>query len=84
MSLDQNLFTLHLTQHKDHPNVVDLVDPSGVVHYRKQRILGIPEYKAEVYGTWLHWSLKHQKLSCRRRSDVRILAYNSNSPIGDK
>ncbi|EDR14637.1 uncharacterized protein LACBIDRAFT_305473 [Laccaria bicolor S238N-H82] len=49
MSLDQNLFTLHLTQHKDHPHVVDLVDPSGVVHYRKQRILGIPEYKAEVY-----------------------------------
>jgi hypothetical protein len=57
MSLDQNLFTLHLTQHKDHPNVVDLVDPSDVVHYRKQRILGIPEYKAEVYGTWLYWPL---------------------------
>ncbi|PFH51927.1 hypothetical protein AMATHDRAFT_46710 [Amanita thiersii Skay4041] len=48
MSLDQNLFTLHFTQSKDNPNVVDLVDPSGIVHYRKQRIPG-QEYKIEVY-----------------------------------
>ncbi|GLB41766.1 hypothetical protein LshimejAT787_1003660 [Lyophyllum shimeji] len=48
MSLDQNLFTLHLTQNADNPNVVDLVDPSGTVHYRKQRLPGT-EYKAEVY-----------------------------------
>ncbi|KAF8817519.1 hypothetical protein BYT27DRAFT_7247391 [Phlegmacium glaucopus] len=48
MSLDKNLFTLFFTPNKDHPNVIDLVDPSGTVHYRKQRVL-TPEYKIEVY-----------------------------------
>ncbi|KAF9462900.1 hypothetical protein BDZ94DRAFT_1164867 [Collybia nuda] len=48
MSLDQNLFTLLLTQNKDNPHVVDLIDPVGMVHYRKQRLPGI-EYKTEVY-----------------------------------
>ncbi|KAF5351540.1 hypothetical protein D9758_007242 [Tetrapyrgos nigripes] len=49
MSLDQNLFTLILAPNKDDPtNVVDLAEPSGVVHYRKQRMEG-PVYKAEVY-----------------------------------
>ncbi|KAF9453527.1 hypothetical protein P691DRAFT_719266 [Macrolepiota fuliginosa MF-IS2] len=48
MSLDQNLFTLQLTPHKDYPNVTDLVDPSGTLHYRKQRLAG-SEYKIEVY-----------------------------------
>lgn len=49
MSLDQNLFTLNLTPHKDYPNVIDLIDPAGIIHYRKQRIAG-SEYKIEVYG----------------------------------
>ncbi|KAG6857431.1 hypothetical protein H0H87_003498 [Tephrocybe sp. NHM501043] len=48
MSLDQNLFTLHVIQNKDNPHVVDLVDPSGTIHYRKHRLPGT-EYKAEVY-----------------------------------
>ncbi|KAJ3572362.1 hypothetical protein NP233_g3130 [Leucocoprinus birnbaumii] len=48
MSLDQNLFTLQFTPHKEYTNVIDLVDPSGVVHYRKQRVAS-PEYKIEVY-----------------------------------
>ncbi|KAJ7128932.1 hypothetical protein C8R43DRAFT_896801 [Mycena crocata] len=48
MSLDQNLFTLVVTPSTQNPNVVDLVDPSGTGHYRKQRIPG-PVYKAEVY-----------------------------------
>ncbi|KAG6891230.1 hypothetical protein C0995_008482 [Termitomyces sp. Mi166 len=48
MSLDQNLFTLHVTPNKDNPHIVDLVDPSGTIHYRKHRLPGI-EYKAEVY-----------------------------------
>ena len=52
MSLDKNLFTLYLTQNAEDPQVVDLVDPSGMVHYRKQRISGI-EYKVEVYGNTL-------------------------------
>ncbi|KAJ7668442.1 hypothetical protein DFH06DRAFT_1181689 [Mycena polygramma] len=47
MSLDQNLFTLIVTT-TDNPNVVDLVDPAGRAHYRKQRIPG-PIYKTEVY-----------------------------------
>jgi len=49
MSLDKNLFTLHFVPHKDYPNVIDLVDLSGNLHYRKQRTAS-PEYKIEVYG----------------------------------
>ncbi|PPQ90776.1 hypothetical protein CVT25_010165 [Psilocybe cyanescens] len=48
MSLDKNLFTLNFTQHKDNPTVIDLVDPTGIIHYRKQRVSS-PEYKIEVY-----------------------------------
>ncbi|KAF8636371.1 hypothetical protein AX17_003556 [Amanita inopinata Kibby_2008] len=48
MSLDQNLFTLHFTQGNDDPNVIDLVDPSGTVHYHRRRISG-QTYKIEVY-----------------------------------
>ncbi|KAF7770546.1 hypothetical protein Agabi119p4_6520 [Agaricus bisporus var. burnettii] len=48
MSLDQNLFTLHLTPHKQYPNVIDLVDSSGNIHYRKQRTAS-SEYKIEIY-----------------------------------
>lgn len=51
MSLDKNLFTLSFTNHQDNPNVIDLVDPAGTVHYRKQRVTGIAEYKIEIYGT---------------------------------
>ncbi|KAG6876772.1 hypothetical protein C0992_011853 [Termitomyces sp. T32_za158] len=51
MSLDQNLFTLHLTPNKENPNIVDLVDPSGTTHYSKHRLPGA-EYKIEVYGTF--------------------------------
>ena len=52
MSLDKNLFTLFFTPNKDHPNVIDLIDPVGTVHYRKQRVL-TPEYKIELYG--MYW-----------------------------
>ncbi|KAG1854833.1 hypothetical protein DFJ58DRAFT_660192 [Suillus subalutaceus] len=50
MSLDQNLFTLHLTPNTSDPSglVTDLTDPSGNVHYRKRRIPG-QVYKIEVY-----------------------------------
>ncbi|KAF8347723.1 hypothetical protein F5887DRAFT_1258289 [Amanita rubescens] len=48
MSLDQNLFTLHFTQNKDNPNVIELVDPSGNIHYRRHRIPG-QTYKIELY-----------------------------------
>jgi hypothetical protein len=36
MTLDKNLFTLNLEPSKIVPGAVDLVDPSGTVHYRKQ------------------------------------------------
>jgi len=51
MSLDQNLFTLHITPNKDDPSVVDLVDnsPNPITHYRKLRVPG-SVYKIEVYG----------------------------------
>lgn len=50
MSLDQNLFTLLLTPNTSDPSglVTDLTDPSGNVHYHKQRIPG-QVYKIEVY-----------------------------------
>ncbi|KAJ7188528.1 hypothetical protein C8R46DRAFT_1054967 [Mycena filopes] len=48
MSLDQNLFTLIVTPSTENPNVLDLVDPAGRTHYRKQRVPG-PVYKTEVY-----------------------------------
>jgi hypothetical protein len=51
MSLDQNLFTLVFTPNKDHPNVTDLIDPSGTVHYHKRRVAGA-EYKIEVFGAF--------------------------------
>ncbi|KAI0657913.1 hypothetical protein C8Q70DRAFT_918525 [Cubamyces menziesii] len=40
MSLDQNLFTLNVASRSDDPNVLDLVDPNGVVHYTKRRLPG--------------------------------------------
>ena len=52
MSLDKNLFTLTFTPHKDNPNILDLVDPVGTIHYRKQKIVGSKEYKIELYGAF--------------------------------
>lgn len=49
MSLDQNLFTLTLTPLAEDPSVIDLIDPNGIAHYRKQRVPG-SSYRAEVYG----------------------------------
>lgn len=49
MSLDKNLFTLQFTSSPDKPNVIDLVDPSGVVHYRKNRVQGAT-YEINVQG----------------------------------
>ena len=50
MSLDQNLFTLHVKPSETDPTVVDLVDPAGNIFYRKQRISG-PVYASRVYGS---------------------------------
>ena len=50
MSLDQSLFTLRVIPNTEDPNILDLVDPSGVVHYRKQRLPG-SLYEIHVYGT---------------------------------
>lgn len=58
MSLDQNLFTLTFAQNKDISQRVDLVDPSGTIHYAKQRIPG-REYKIEVYGASSFQMLTH-------------------------
>lgn len=38
MSLDQNLFTLNFVARTDNPNVIDLTDPLGTVHYRKELV----------------------------------------------
>jgi hypothetical protein len=66
MSLDQNLFTLHFTQNKDNPSAIDLVDPSGTIHYRRHRILG-QIYKIEVYG-----------MPFEQHYIIPILSYSSN------
>jgi len=50
MSLDQNLFTLVVTPSTEDPNVVDLVEPNGTIHYRKQRTGDGSSYHAQVYG----------------------------------
>lgn len=52
MSLDKNLFTLQFTSNPDDPNVIDLVDPSGVVHYRKNKVQSAT-YEINVYGNFL-------------------------------
>jgi len=49
MSLDQNLFTLNVVPSSEDPDVVDLIDPSGVVHYRKQKLTG-STYTMHVLG----------------------------------
>jgi len=53
MSLDKNLFTLQFTPSPDDPDLIDLVDPSGVVHYRKHRVQSAT-YQINVYGKTFH------------------------------
>lgn len=60
MSLDTNLFTLNVTPNQNDRNVTDLVDPSGIIHYRKQRVPG-PTYKSELYGMHMvHYEFRRQ------------------------
>ena len=49
MSLDQNLFTLIVTPNPENPNIVDLVDPSGTKHYRKELVAG-SVYELKLFG----------------------------------
>jgi len=67
MSLDQNLFTLQFVPHKQYNNVIDLLDSSGNLHYRKQRITS-PEYKIEVYGN-SHYSYQSIVLTQSKHKD---------------
>ncbi|KXN86622.1 hypothetical protein AN958_09926 [Leucoagaricus sp. SymC.cos] len=80
MSLDQNLFTLQLIPHKDYPNVIDLIDPSGTVHYRKQRMLAGPEYKIEVYDP-LSESLLITATAPSPTSKVKILELSNPTQV---
>ncbi|KAH9829983.1 uncharacterized protein C8Q71DRAFT_788121 [Rhodofomes roseus] len=48
MSLDQNLFTLNVTVSSEGPDVIDLVDPAGTVHYRKRKVQS-ETYTIELY-----------------------------------
>lgn len=78
MSLDQNLFTLVFTPNKDNNNVIDLVDPSGTIHYRKQRIPCV-EYKIEIYGSHVSLVVAYEML-ISYRSHVRISACDCDCP----
>lgn len=49
MSLDRNLFTLNIVPNDKDPNVLDLVESSGTVHYHKERVHDTL-YKINLYG----------------------------------
>ena len=49
MSLDQNLFTLNVLPKGTSGNELELVEPSGTVHYRKERVVG-SVYTINLYG----------------------------------
>lgn len=51
MVLDQNLFTLNITPRVNEPLVIDLIDSSETVHYRKERTNdGTNGYSFNLYG----------------------------------
>ncbi|KAJ7595087.1 hypothetical protein C8J56DRAFT_928370 [Mycena floridula] len=80
MSLDENLFTLIISPSKDDPNVVDLVDGSGSIYYRKQRIPG-PQYTAQVYD-FFSQSLLVSATGLSASSKVKTLElYNPNTEV---
>lgn len=49
MSLDRNLFTLSIVPNGRDPTIQDLVNPSGVVHYSKERESGT-SYRINLFG----------------------------------
>lgn len=80
MSLDKNLFTLLVTPHKDDPNVIDLVDPAGTIHYRKQRVPGAV-YTIQVYDFFSE-SLLVTATAPNATSKVKVLElYNPNMTV---
>ena len=58
MSLDQNLFTLNIVPSEVEPDAVDLVEPNGIVHYRKRRVVAAANAAAE--NAAYNWSLYGQ------------------------
>ena len=55
MSLDQNLFTLNIAQRVTEPHIIELIDPSETVHYRKERT-NDGGYSFNLYGKrFLRW-----------------------------
>jgi hypothetical protein len=60
MSLDRNLFTLTVVLNESNPAVQDLVHPSGIVHYQKEREAA-QSYRINLFGaplissTCAHW-----------------------------
>ena len=53
MALDKNLFTLNLEPSKIEPAAIDLIDPSGVIHYRKRWVPNdAGTYLFSLIGMW--------------------------------
>ncbi|KAF5389402.1 hypothetical protein D9757_004393 [Collybiopsis confluens] len=77
MSLDQNLFTLHVKPSETDPSVVDLIDPAGNVFYRKQRISG-PVYATQLYD-YVSQSLLVTATAPSSTSKVKILELRNPS-----
>lgn len=74
MALDKNLFTLSLEPSKIEPSAIDLVDPSGTIHYRKRLLPS----EAGTYLISLSGAQEHDMpvvdftKTCRLRSPVRF------------
>jgi len=49
MSLDRNLFTLNIVPNERDSAVQDLVLPSGMIHYQREREGG-PSYRINLFG----------------------------------
>jgi hypothetical protein len=69
MSLDQNLFTLTFQANEEDATVTDLIDSAGVLHYHKQRVSGVAEYRMNVYGIHTHMLLKASRSNKCTRTD---------------
>lgn len=79
MSLDRNLFTLSIAPNKRDPAIQDLVLPSGVVHYSKEREAGTL-YRINIFdpmsqsmlasATAPHASSKHKTIELHNPTQV--------------
>lgn len=83
MSLDQNLFTLNIQQREGSPLIIELVDPAGTVHYRKERTQNVGAlYEFNVFGEYLHHTgLRIDDSWTRLRTTVRLASCDGHRTV---